>query len=152
MKYDVYLAGPCDSEHRSIMVSIAKFLRAKGKNVYCPWELKIENAWDMPQEKWAQAVFDADVAAINDSEMLVIISYGRTSSCGTAWEQGYAYAKGIHTHVIQINDKPTSLMIYCGSNNFVNLDNEYKGMQGELNWICDHGAVDYHGKCRTVLT
>ena len=48
-----YLAGPCDTENRTSMVQIAKFLREKGAELYCPWELKIEDAWDYSQEEWA---------------------------------------------------------------------------------------------------
>ena len=64
----IYLAGPCDSENRSMMVQIAKEIRNYGSNIelYCPFELKIENAWDYPQEEWAQMVFDKDVEAIDN--------------------------------------------------------------------------------------
>lgn len=148
----IYLAGPCDTEHRTIMVQIAKFLREKENEVYCPWELKIKDAWDITQEEWAKQVFEADVAAINDCDMMVIISLGRISSAGTNWEQGYAFAKGIHTHVIQINNESTSLMTYWGCDNFIGLDKEYSGLKGELQWICDHGKTQYHGKCKSILT
>ena len=150
--YDYYIAGPCDTEHRNAMVNIAKFLRSREKKVYCPWELHIENAWDMSQEDWARKVFDEDIKALNDCEMVIMISYGRISSTGSAWEQGYCYAKDIPVHVIQVNMESTSLMVYCGCNNFVNLDNTYSTMMSELQWIIDHGPEPYHGKCRTVLT
>ena len=148
----IYLAGPCDTDHRTIMVQIAKFFREKEQEVYCPWELKIENAWDISQEEWARKVFEADINELNKCDIVVMISYGRISSTGSAWEQGYCYAKDIPVHVIQMNTEPTSLMIYCGCNNFINLDNAYSGLSGELQWIVDHGPVAYHGKCRTVLT
>lgn len=147
-----YIAGPCDTENRSLMVGIARILRQKGKEVYCPWELHIENAWDMPQEEWAHKVFEADVAALNKCELVILISFGRMSSAGTSWEQGYCYAKNIPVHVIQMNNEPTSLMTYWGCNNFINLDGTYSSIPGELQWIIDHGPVPYHGKCRTVLT
>ena len=152
MKYDIYLAGPCDTEHRSKMVSIAKYLRSKEKTVYCPWELHIENAWDMPQEEWAQKVFEADLAALNDCEMVIFISYGRISSAGGNWEQGYCYAKNIPVHVLQVTDDPTSLMTYWGSKNFINLNRQYSDMAHELTWIIDHGPTEFHGKCKTILT
>ena len=46
----IYLAGSCGSERRSYMVSVGEELRALGSEVYCPFELKIDNAWDMSQE------------------------------------------------------------------------------------------------------
>lgn len=148
----IYLAGPCDTENRTMMVSIAKLLREKDQDVYCPWELKIENAWDMPQEEWAQKVFEADVAAINNSEIVVLISVGRESTAGTNWEQGYAFAKGIPTHVIQITDRPTSLMTYWGCDSFINYNKQYNSLKNNLHWILEHYQEDSHGKCRTVLT
>lgn len=38
----IYLGGPCDSEHRTLMVRAAEALRNIGHDVYCPFELKIE--------------------------------------------------------------------------------------------------------------
>ena len=151
-KYDIYLAGSCGTDERTFMVAIAKFLREKNCTVYCPWELKIENAWDMPQEEWAKKVFDADIEAMNDSKLIVAISRGRMSSAGTNWEIGYAYGKNIPTHVIQINDEPTSLMTFWGCNNFIHLNKMYSDITHELQWIVDHGATPYHGKSRSVLT
>lgn len=148
----IYLAGPCDSEHRTIMAQIAKFLREEGAEVFCPWEYKVENAWDMPQEEWAKKVFDKDVAAITASEALIIISVGRTSSAGTNWEQGFAYAKNIPTHVIQITDEPTSLMTYCGSTSFINVPRYHGNLKGELRWILRNPHEENHNKCETVLT
>lgn len=148
----IYLAGPCDSEHRTMMVGVAKYLREKNNEVYCPWELKIENAWDMPQEEWAKKVFDSDVAAIDNCELMIAISLGRVSSAGTNWEMGYAYGKKIPVHVIQVTDEPTSLMTYWGCLNFVGLDKRYSNLKHELKWICENEPTEYHGKCRTVLT
>lgn len=147
-----YVAGPCDSANRTFMVQVAKYLREKGAEIYCPWELKIENAWDMPQEEWAQKVFIADVAAIESCEAIIMISIGRNSTAGTNWEQGYAFAKGIPVHVIQVTNEPTSLMTYWGSTSFINSDKNYGGIKSELKWILEHPHESNHGKCRTVLT
>ena len=69
----IYLAGPCDTENRYDMVQIAKIFREYGKHeVYCPWEFKIENAWDMTQEDWAQAVFEADIKAIQECDIFFL--------------------------------------------------------------------------------
>ena len=60
----IYLAGSCSKDKRSRMEAVAAALREKGYEVYCPFELKIPNAWDYSQEDWAKMVFDKDVAAI----------------------------------------------------------------------------------------
>lgn len=148
----IYLAGPCDTENRTMMMSIAKYFREHGQEVYCPFELKIENAWDYSQEEWSRLVFAHDIEEINKCDLMVAISPGRIGSAGTNWEIGYAYGRDIPVHVIQIEDKPTSLMIYCGCTNFINYNSKYGPLSQELQWICDHGPVEYHGKCTTILT
>ena len=115
----IYLAGSCGIERRTEMKRIAEELR-KDYKVYCPFELKIENAWDMPQEIWAQKVFECDKMAIDACDCMVVISPGRESTAGTNWEQGYAYARGKKVFVFQYTDEPTSLMTYCGCGNFYN--------------------------------
>lgn len=117
----IYLAGSCGTDRRTQMQKIASALRRLDYEVYCPFELKIENAWDMPQEEWAQKVFEADVAAIDACDLVVMISPGRVSTAGTNWEQGYAYAKGKKVFVFQYTREPASLMTYCGCDNFTAL-------------------------------
>ena len=120
----IYLAGPCDSEHRTMMVGIAKYLRDKGNEVYCPWELEIENAWDISQEEWAKKVFDADVKALLEADVVVAIDYGLYSDTGTAWEIGYAYGACIPT-IILVPDETIfiqhSLMIGSSSTVFCSI-------------------------------
>ena len=59
---NIYLAGPCDTENRTTMVQIASWLRREPNfEVYCPWELKIEDAWNISQENWGVQVFWKDV-------------------------------------------------------------------------------------------
>ena len=150
----IYLAGPCDTDHRTIMVNVARRLRGWNREVYCPWELKIENAWDMPQEEWAVKVFNEDIKAINECDVVVMISIGRESTAGTNWEQGYAYALGKRIYVIQITDKPTSLMTYCGCTDFVN--SSEKDLKNTLVWvnnmIDDEEGIDLPHRCSTILT
>jgi nucleoside 2-deoxyribosyltransferase len=116
----IYLAGSCSSEQRTMMVSIAKALRSEGYDIYCPFELKIPNAWDYPQEEWAKMVFDADKQALDSCNMVIMVSPGRISSAGTNWEQGYAFAKNKTLYVFQFTEAPTSLMTYCGCTKFFN--------------------------------
>ena len=153
---NIYLAGPCDKENRSIMVNAAKIIRNCDDNIelYCPFELKIENAWDYPQEEWAQMVFDKDVEAIDNCDVMILISLGRVSSAGTNWEQGYAYAKGKKIIVFQITDTPTSLMTYCGCKCFLNTSRDQ--LAQDLYWVIQGiigNYIDYYtDECRTVLT
>ena len=156
---NIYLAGDCSSENRYNMVQIAKIFREYGQyEVYCPWELKIENAWDMSQEDWAQKVFEADIKAIQECEVFVMITPGRESTAGTNWENGYAYALNKHIIVIQITDKPTSLMTYASSSIFLN--SSYADALKTIKQVIDSWKYhdifindynEYH-RCKTVLT
>jgi nucleoside 2-deoxyribosyltransferase len=150
----IYLGGPCDSEHRTLMVRAAEALRSMGHNVYCPFELKIENAWDYSQEDWAQMVFKADISAMNHCDYAIVISLGRISSAGTNWECGYFYACGIPVYVLQVNDSPTSLMTFCGADYFVSttevdLVNE---LEVFVPLIENQAINSYKKECVTVLT
>lgn len=147
----IYLAGPCDTDHRTIMIKVAEWLRAHNYEIYCPWELKIENAWDYQQEEWAQKVFEADIAAIKDCDYMISISFGRISSVGTAWEQGYAMGINKPVAVLQVDDTNTSLMTYCGCTLFENVSLNTE-LFNELMWVTDHMPIEYHPKCKTILT
>ena len=122
MSIKVYLAGSCSQEKRTMMHNIAAELREYGYEVYCPFELKIENAWDMSQEEWAKKVFEADIAAIDACNIFLMITPGRNSTAGTNWEQGYAYAKGKYIAVVQYTEDDTSLMTYSSANCFLNAE------------------------------
>lgn len=117
----IYLAGPCSKDERIRMEEIAAALRKREYEVYCPFELKVPNAWNYPQEKWAQMVFNEDVSAIDECNFMIMISKGRKSTAGTNWEQGYAYAKNKPVFVFQYTNDETSLMTYCGCQYFVGL-------------------------------
>ena len=158
---NIYLAGPCDTENRTTMWKIATMLRnnihVDHAEVYCPWELKIEDAWSYSQEDWASLVFNEDVKAIHKCDYFIMVSVGRNSTAGTNWEQGFAYALGKPIIVIQINDTPTSLMTYCGCDTFINtnIKNEEK-FNKDIGFIVHLLSLSSEfwsqNKCTTVLT
>lgn len=143
----IYLAGSCALEHRSNMVMLADALKKK-YDVYCPFELKIPNAWDMSQEEWAEKVFEKDVAALKECDFVIYLSPGRVSTAGSNWEQGFAYALGKKIFVFQYCLNATSLMTYCGCDYFENI-----ALPDDINKIIE--AIDKQKdkpKCSTVLT
>lgn len=152
----IYLAGSCASEHRTIMKTLAEDIRETSQNVdlYCPFELKIENAWDYSQEEWAQKVFKADLEALNNADIVIIISQGRMSSAGTNWEQGYAYGIGKKVFVVQITDEPTSLMSFCGCTGFFNCPtkNDYSEVKHLIFDIIRKPELYSIKGCTTILT
>ena len=111
----IYLASPLFTEHeRNEVKRYAKMFREQGNEVYVPMEHQIENAWDMPNYVWAKKVFDEDVRAIDNCDTIFVLYYGLYSDSGTAWEQGYAYAKGKEVIVINCGCKEASLMVVNG--------------------------------------
>lgn len=151
----IYLAGPCDTEHRTMMWEIATQLRENGKFiVYCPWELKVENAWDMPQEEWAQKVFEADIKAIQECDTFIMITPGRESTAGSNWESGYVFSLNKPSYIIQINDSPTSLMTFCGCTFFLN--SNLKNLYDDIFWLIErmknNDFTNYQKICKTILT
>lgn len=78
---------------------------------YLPHQLKIENAWDISLDEWSQKVFEHDINALENADLVLFISYGKENNAGSVWEVGYAFAKNIKTIVIKMNDDVESLMI-----------------------------------------
>ena len=114
----VYLASPFfNKKERSAVTLIADFLRNKGIDVYVPMEHEVPNAWDLSNEVWAKKVFNEDIKAIDECDTVVVLNWGMYSDSGTAWECGYAYAKGkkVINLLMPTNDKDYSLMMINGS-------------------------------------
>lgn len=149
----VYLAGSCSSEQRTMMQRIAAKLRSENYTVYCPFELKIPDAWSMSQEAWSKKVFDKDLEALNECDVFLMITSGRNSTAGTNWEQGYAYAKGKKIVVVQYTDDNTSLMTFCGSNVFFST-NLYDIETDVIHALLDVEILSDCAikKCKTILT
>lgn len=84
----LYLAGPLFSlAEQGFNVDLARFLKAEGFEVWLPQEHE-------PRAKTARAIFEMDVAAIDAADMVVACMDGPDPDSGTAWECGYAFAKG----------------------------------------------------------
>lgn len=84
-------------------------------SVYAPWELRFPNAWDYPNEEWGLMVFAADIANLEKADIVVSLNYGRLDpTAGTAWECGYAFAKGKKVIMVEMSNDAMSLMCSNG--------------------------------------
>ncbi len=84
----LYLAGPLFTlGEQSFNVELARFLEAEGFEVWLPQEYE-------PRSNTARAIFQMDVEALDAADMVVACMDGSDPDSGTAWECGYAYAKG----------------------------------------------------------
>jgi len=118
-----YLAAPVviDPQTKLLINHVYEALcNAKGKeNIYRPGLHKVPNEWGITMEMWGQCVFTMDVVAIDQAEWIVLCNFGRNGlTTGTAWECGYAFAKGKKILVVDMPGvKESSLMVTgCASN------------------------------------
>lgn len=118
----IYLASPFfnNSELARYNWVIAQ-LRGVGYEVYVPQEHEIENAWELSNEDWARAVYLADIKALREADVVMVLNFGMYSDSGTAWEAGYAY--GLDKEVVHIlcggENATYSLMMINGNDKVV---------------------------------
>ena len=68
-----------------------------------------------PNDEWGLQVFRMDVEAINTSDIVVVLSWGRRmTTAGTSWEHGYAYGIGKKILLVEMNNEEQSLMCANG--------------------------------------
>ena len=91
----IYLASPFFNEAElEIYHQVVTDLRQAGYEVYVPQEHTIPDAWSLSNMEWARQVFVEDCYAIDACQVVMILNFGMYSDSGTAWEAGYAFAKG----------------------------------------------------------
>jgi nucleoside 2-deoxyribosyltransferase len=84
----IYLAGPLFSlAEQAFNAELARFLEREGFQVWLPQEHE-------PRDKTARAIFQMDIEALDWADMVVACMDGPDPDSGTAFECGYAYAKG----------------------------------------------------------
>ena len=121
-----YLAAPFFNQNERYIYNRAiDYLRnACHYDLYVPMEHTVEDAWNLSNAAWARAVFTEDVRALDEADVVYVLNFGMYSDSGTAWEAGYAYAKGKRIVNILVNQKDNvySLMMINGANRVVNVE------------------------------
>ena len=132
-----YIAGPFSTpQEKELLSKMIHVVRSHTNfELYVPMEHKIEGdyqntdgTWHLPNDIWANKVFNADIEAINDSNFVIAMYAGHRSTTGTSWEIGYAFAKNIPVILYipdEFKDRDFSLMI----------------MNSATGWIDDNGAI-----------
>ena len=91
----IYLASPFFNEAELVVYKeTIRQLREAGYDVYVPQEHDIPGAWDYSNREWARLVFEEDVRAIHQADVIMVLNFGMYSDSGTAWEAGFAAALG----------------------------------------------------------
>ncbi len=89
----IYLAAPLFSEAEcDFNRKLRDEIRRVGFMVFLPQE-DSNNVKD--EKKRQEIIFNKNVAAIKKSDMIVAVIDGTDVDSGTAWEIGYAFARGI---------------------------------------------------------
>ena len=92
-RYRVYLAAPLFSEaERRFNASVAGLLRNNFFEVHLPQELGDDSSSRGESEQ--ERLFLSNKKALDESDLLVAIIDGPDADSGTAWEMGYAFARG----------------------------------------------------------
>ena len=110
----IYLASPFFNETELAAVERAEqILRGRGFELFSPREHEMRDA-DPGSRAWAEAIFAMDRDAIDACDRMVVLNHGGYGDTGTAWECGYAYAKGIPAVIVHIGED-ANLMVTEGS-------------------------------------
>jgi Nucleoside 2-deoxyribosyltransferase len=95
-KKQIYLAGPLFSQaERDFNVLLRDRLVEMGFLVFLPQEDGNDTESSRLEDR-QRIIFENDVRGIDESDIvLAVLDGGSDVDSGTAWEMGYAYAKGI---------------------------------------------------------
>lgn len=110
----IYIASDMFSTYRKGLINkMASCLRRMGREVYVPHENDIEGGWSIPNKEWGKRVFEEDVKALDWCDTVIYFCEGMMGDIGSAWECGYAYAKGkeIYIEYLGSKDSKISLMV-----------------------------------------
>lgn len=94
----IYIAGPFFTDkERTFLKTVIESVKEMfpDEELFIPMEHFIPNGENLSNNEWAEAVFKMDVEALNKCDQVIAAYLGLRSDTGTAWEIGYAYAKGI---------------------------------------------------------
>jgi nucleoside 2-deoxyribosyltransferase/predicted secreted protein len=98
--FRVYLAGPLFSEaERQYNIRVAELLRSYAYDVYLPQETGDSDS--MRGVEAHREIFAMNREQLDASDIVVAIIDGSDADSGTAWEMGYAYAKGIPVYAVR---------------------------------------------------
>lgn len=109
----IYFAGPLfTQEDKKINEYLADLWRSDEYNqVYLPQEYKVKDAEKLPNENWAQKVYEHDMEMLEACDMVIaIVRGGKASDDGTAFEIGYAAALKKKIWIYADEREPISLM------------------------------------------
>ena len=130
----IYLAGPLFSVwERSANLQVADGLERAGYNILLPQDIEAPKT---PKGLDMSFVFRECVRLLDESDAVVAMVDGSDVDSGTAWELGYAYAKGIPSMCVRSDmrqaeaGESVNIMIGHGAERIVDCSS-YRGTVAE---------------------
>ena len=107
----IYIAGPFFNQNElDIIQEIEKILSRRGILYFSP-RLHDDPEHEPQTAEWSRTIFGMDRDAIDASDVVLVVYHGNYSDTGTAWECGYASAKGKPVVVVHLGDS-SNLMVH----------------------------------------
>jgi nucleoside 2-deoxyribosyltransferase len=109
-RYRIYLAAPLFSEaERTYNHRLAKMLEHHCFDVYLPQEKSDKNDTCGRDSSITHRIYEDNLAAIGDADLIVAVCDGADADSGVAWEMGYAAAQGIPVVAIRTDFRRVGL-------------------------------------------
>ncbi len=132
----VYVAGPLFNEgERWFDEQIDERVRKAGFTTFLPHR---DGSGELKNKESIYRIFEEDVVNIDKADIVVANLNGITTDDGTAWELGYAYAKGKHLVGVytdwrmQFEHEVVNLMLECSLHKLVRSLDELDAYLEEL--------------------
>ncbi|MBN2019679.1 MAG: nucleoside 2-deoxyribosyltransferase [Sedimentisphaerales bacterium] len=144
-KNRMYLAGPLFSLAERTFNHNLKQLLNPFFEVYLPQEdgglLVYMIKAGMPAELAKEKVFDVDVRAMNECDLVLIILDGRTVDEGAAFELGFAYAKGKQCYGLKTGPRQ---LLAIGNNPMIDIPLEriFVSIEELIDWAKSYSGQD----------
>ena len=108
MKMKIYVAGPFFSkEERALMnrlqAHLFEFYSPKDFEFFFPMDHFVPGGESLENSRWARCVYEGDIEALDTADLVLAVYHGHYSDSGTAFEIGYATAKGIPIGVLVVD-------------------------------------------------
>lgn len=108
-----YLSSPFFNEHETENCRrVLEILERKHIRVYAPM-LHQTDRNGLNKREWAKSTFQNDIAAIQSSDIVILLFYGLYSDSGSAWECGYAYALNKKIITVHLHNGKSNCMVNC---------------------------------------
>lgn len=118
----IYIAGPFFNEIEIKNVEyVEEFLTRKNISFFSPMRHKVEDE-EFGSPAWARKIFEIDRNAIDRCDIVLLLYYGNYSDTGTAWECGYACAKGKKVILVHVGGEDSNIMMHCSCHSNISLE------------------------------